>query len=92
MLYIRNFHLLNTAHYGNCFVFNHKINAEHDVFAGMRVTSQTGASAGLTLVLDAETEKYMANKRTMQVYILWTNQTYIMSEIWPCLFNRLELG
>ncbi len=66
-LSIRNFYLLNTASYGNCYVFNHKVNSASDVFAGKRITSQTGPSAGLTLMLDAETEKYMMNKKTMMV-------------------------
>ncbi len=76
-LFARNFYLLNTASYGNCFVFNHKINTASDVFAGKRVTSQTGPSAGLTLVLDAETEKYMMNRKTMQVRVRMPSEQQI---------------
>ena len=58
---------MNTAQYGNCFTFNTKYNARNDRFAGRRVSSLTGPSFGLNLIVTLDQKNYMRGGITKQV-------------------------
>ena len=60
-----NFWLTNSPNFGNCYTFNSGLN-EADAFGGERVASMTGPNFGLSLVLNIEQHKYMANGQTKQ--------------------------
>ena len=61
----RNFNSINVGGYGNCFTFNTIYN-EADPYGGMRVTSLTGPTFGLSLVLNLEQINYMRGGQTKQ--------------------------
>ena len=63
----RNFFVLNMALYGNCFIFNTRYNEENDWFAGKRVSSLTGPSFGLNLIVDLDQVNYLRGGITKQV-------------------------
>ena len=53
------FKTINVANYGNCFMFNSVYNNQNDTLAGERVSSLTGPSFGLILVLELDWDNYM---------------------------------
>ena len=55
------------ALYGNCFVFNTKYNMDLDALAGKRVSSLTGPSFGLNLIVTLDQTNYMKGGITKQV-------------------------
>ena len=55
------------ALYGNCFIFNTDYNAERDILAGLRVSSLTGPSFGLNLIITLDQTNYMRGGITKQV-------------------------
>jgi hypothetical protein len=63
----RKFFVINMALYGNCFIFNTKYNLENDWFAGERVSSLTGPSFGLNVIVDLDQTNYLRGGITKQV-------------------------
>ena len=63
----RNFKPINVALYGNCFVFNTNYNIERDRLGGRRVSSLTGPSFGLNLIVKLDQINYMKGGITKQV-------------------------
>ena len=63
----RNFKPINVALYGNCFVFNTNYNLERDRLGGRRVSSLTGPSFGLNLIVKLDQINYMKGGITKQV-------------------------
>ena len=55
------------AEYGNCFIFNTNYNLESDPVAGRRVSSLTGPSFGLNLIITLDQKNYMRGEITKQV-------------------------
>ena len=62
--YFSKFKTINVANYGNCFMFNSEYNNKNDKIAGQRVSSLTGPSFGLTLVIELDEDNYMDNFTT----------------------------
>ena len=62
-----DFRQINVANYGNCYMFNSEYNNQNDDMAGKRVSSLTGPSFGLKVVLQLEEENYMEGGYTTQV-------------------------
>ena len=65
-VFSRQFYLINTASYGNCFVFNYARNLE-DFLNGYRTSSLTGPDFGLRLVLNIQQDVYMWNGHSRRV-------------------------
>ena len=63
----RNFYVSNVPLYGNCFTFNTQFNNASDTFAGKRVSSLTGPSFGLSLIISLDQKDYMKDGITKQV-------------------------
>ena len=63
----RNFKPINVALYGNCFVFNTNYNEGRDRLGGRRVSSLTGPSFGLNLIVKLDQINYMKGGITKQV-------------------------
>ena len=63
---LRNFWITSSSGFGNCFTFNSLLNGD-DVFGGERVTSMTGPSFGLNLIVDLQQGAYMKKGQTKQV-------------------------
>ena len=55
----------NLANYGNCFTFN-SYNNEADDLGGLRVSSLTGPSFGLSIVLNLDQLNYMTGGQSKQ--------------------------
>ena len=66
-IFSRNFKPINVALYGNCFVFNTNYNIERDRLGGRRVSSLTGPSFGLNLIVKLDQINYMKGGITKQV-------------------------
>ena len=64
-LLCRNFLPINVPNYGNCFIFNTALNDE-DIHGGQRVTSLTGPTFGLSMVLSLEQRNYMRQGQSKQ--------------------------
>ena len=58
-MYCRAFATFNSPTYGNCFSFNSQLAS--DSLSGQRVSSLTGPSFGLSLILNVEQGHYMPN-------------------------------
>ena len=62
----RFFKLTQSATYGNCYMFNSKLNRDNDGRAGRRKSSQTGPFLGLQIVLNIEQSNYMKKGQSEQ--------------------------
>ena len=62
----RFFKLTQSATYGNCYMFNSKLNRDNDARAGRRKSSQTGPFLGLQIVLNIEQSNYMKKGQSEQ--------------------------
>ena len=64
-LFNRNFLTINVPNYGNCFIFNTGLN-DNDTYGGSRVTSLTGPTFGLSMVISLEQHNYMKQGQSKQ--------------------------
>ena len=63
----RNFLNFSVALFGSCFTFNTEYNQKKDEAAGKRVSSLTGPSFGLNLVLELDLFNYLKGNITKHV-------------------------
>ena len=66
-LFFRNFLNFSVALFGSCFTFNTEYNEMKDEAAGKRVSSLTGPSFGLNLVLELDLFNYLKGNITKHV-------------------------
>ena len=55
---------MHSPMFGNCFVYNHRINAARDPEAGQRLSAFPRAANALTLTLDLDQDNYMKSGLT----------------------------
>ena len=67
--FFRNFLNFSVALFGNCFTFNTEYNENKDEAAGKRVSSLTGPSFGLNLVVELDIFNYLKGNITKHVSI-----------------------
>ena len=67
--FYRNFLNFSVALFGNCFTFNTEYNENKDEAAGKRVSSLTGPSFGLNLVVELDIFNYLKGNITKHVSI-----------------------
>ena len=63
----RNFLNFSVALFGSCFTFNTEYNEKKDEAAGKRVSSLTGPSFGLNLILELDLFNYLKGNITKHV-------------------------
>ena len=68
-IFCRSFLNFSVALFGNCFTFNTKHNENKDKAAGKRVSSLTGPSFGLNLILELDLFNYLKGNITKHVSI-----------------------
>ena len=61
------FEVINTATYGNCFIFNYAKNSM-DSLNGRRKSSLTGPDFGLRLVMNMQQDHYLRNGHSQRVF------------------------
>ena len=65
--YSSEFEVINTATYGNCFIFNYAKNSM-DSLNGRRKSSLTGPDFGLRLVMNMQQDHYLRNGHSQRVF------------------------
>ena len=68
-IFYRNFLNFSVALFGNCFTFNTEYNENKDEAAGKRVSSLTGPSFGLNLIVELDLFNYLKGNITKHVSI-----------------------
>ena len=69
MFVYRNFLNFSVALFGSCFTFNTEYNEKKDEAAGKRVSSLTGPSFGLNLIVELDLFNYLKGNITKHVSI-----------------------
>ena len=72
-LFCSNFVVESYPGYGNCFIFNSKIN-KNDSLAGKRTLALTGPTFGLSLVLNLNQKYYLKKGATQKVSKYFVNR------------------
>ena len=86
----------SVALFGNCFTFNSEYNENKDEAAGKRVSSLTGPSFGLNLIVELDLFNYLKGNITKHVSITKLMTLILLplkhgrSNIVPYLLIRLE--